>query len=226
MSLNVNFFNPDALITISGWTRQSSSNGGSKQRAQALDENGDELAYREHGNQKSVTMNFVATATTGNLTLPKIGAILNGYHVDNFTLTYSQASFPTLSVSAHKHGNAAHDECRTYTPSITAPACFGVPSEFGEFDCGDDVGMRSLSYSCQVNHVDENDGAGEHLAGDNYDGSETVSIDTTGITTITAPSGWTNDSSSESKSNTAAETASASFSHHIQHDVAAAGTGT
>ena len=56
MSLNVNFFNPDALITLSGWTRQSSSNGGSKQRAQALGADGDELAYQEYGNQKSVSV--------------------------------------------------------------------------------------------------------------------------------------------------------------------------
>ena len=156
----------------------------------------------------------------------------NGWHIDSFTLTYNQAGFPTLSVTAHKHGTAAHDTCRTYTPTLTCPAQFGIPDldetaadSFGGFTVDKIVGMRSLSYSMQVNHQDENKGDGSHLAGDNYDATETVAFETTGIATITAPAPatgfrpWTCESAGENTSNVAASTASASFTRHVAHDV-------
>lgn len=214
----VQFFNPDALITLSGWMRQTSRDSKTQERASVLGPDGDEVASHLFEEQHNITVPLVSTATTGNLTLPKLGQIINGYHIDGFTLTYNQGGFPQIEINAHKHGSSAHDTCRTYTPSIQAPACFGIPSTFGSFSVGSNYGMRSLTYSCSVNHVDENKGDGDHLAGDNYDGTEEVSIETTGVTTIEAPTGWTCDSSETNRSNVAAETASASFSHHLTHD--------
>lgn len=218
LELNVKFFNPDELITLSGWMRQTSRDNTTREKASVLGPDGDEVASRLLEEQHNITVPLVSTALTGNLALPKLGQIINGYHVDGFTLTYNQGGFPQIEINAHKHGDSDHDTCRTYTPSITAPAGFGIPSSFGSFSIGDTVGMRGLTYSCSVNHVDENKGNGDHLAGDNYDGTEQVSIETTGVTTITAPTGWTCDSDEINRSNVAAETHSASFSHHLTHD--------
>ena len=222
---HVQFFNPENLLAFSGWVRQTPQKNTSMQRASALGEDGDEIASQDHGAQTNITVPFVSTALEGNLTLPVVGAIQNGWHIDGFTLTYQQAGFPTLSVTAHKHGSTAHDTCRTYTPTITAPAQFGIPSSFGGITISDNFGMRSLTYSMQVNHVDEQKGDGSHLAGDNYDATETVAVETTGITDISAPTAangtrpWTCDSKGENTSNVAASTASATFTRHVKHDV-------
>lgn len=233
---NVKFFEPENLLSFSGWVRQTPQKTKSTQRASALGEDGDEIASQDYGDQTQITVPFVATATTGNLTLPVIGSIQNGHHIDGFELTYNQAAFPTLSVTAHKHGSSVHDTCRTYTPTLTCPAQFGIPdldlianiaTSFGGFTVDKIVGLRSLTYSMQVNHEDENKGDGSHLAGDNYDATETVAFETTGIATITAPTPangerpWTCDSAGESTSNVAASTASASFVRHVAHDVPA-----
>lgn len=228
---NVKFFDPADLLAFTGWVRQTPQKNTTKSRASALGADGDEIASQDHGDQTQITVPFVSTGTDGNLTLPQVGAIQNGYHIDGFTLTYVQAGFPTLSVNAHKHGSSAHDTCRTYTPTLTCPAQFGIPdldtTAAGSF-CGflvdKVVGMRSLTYSMQVNHVDENKGDGSHLAGDNSDATETVGFETTGIATITAPAAgtggrpWTCDSAGENTSNVAASTASASFTRHVAHD--------
>ena len=233
---HVQFFNPENLLAFSGWVRQTPQKNTNTNRASALGDDGDEIASQDYGEQTQITVPFVSTGTSGNLTLPQVGAIQNGYHIDGFTLTYNQKGFPTLSVNAHKHGSSAHDTCRTYTPTLTCPAQFGIPdldvlaniaSSFGGFTVDKVVGMRSLTYSMQVNHVDENKGDGSHLAGDNYDATETVGFETTGIATITAPAAgtgqrpWTCDTVGENTSNVAASTASASFTRHVAHDVPA-----
>ena len=235
-SSGVNFFDPDNTLAFTGWERQTPQKSTSTQRASALGADGDEIASRDYGAQTQIPANFVAVAVTGNLTLPVCGEIVGGFHVDGFTLTYNQAGFPTLSVTAHKHGSDSHDTCRKYTPTLACPAQFGIPdldddneTSFAGFVSSATVGMRSLTYSMQVNHVDENKGDGSHLAGDNYDATETVSFETTGITTITAPSAgtgetsWTCTSDGENTSNVAASTTSASFTRHVAHTVVSNG---
>ncbi len=231
---NVKFFDPADLLTFTGWVRQTPNKNTNTNRASALGADGDEIASQDWGPQTQITVPFVSTGTSGNLTLPVVGSVQGGWHIDSFSLTYNQAGFPTLSVTAHKHGSTAHDTCRTYTPTLTCPAQFGIPdlgtsagSSFGGFTVDKIVGMRSLTYSMQVNHVDENKGDGSHLAGDNYDATESVAFETTGIATITAPAAgtgqrpWTCESAGENTSNVAASTASATFTRHVAHDVAA-----
>ena len=247
----VEFFAPEDGLSLGGvWEIQNHNTSQSANRAAALGANGDELPSTvvKYGGQKSVTFNYVCKAASGNVALPKLGAIAStygGFHIDSYTATYNQQGALTLAVTAHKHGNGgtAHGATRTYSPTVVLPArVLGIPSKIEDADentlfellATSGMGMRSLSYTFTVNHVDEDDGDGEHLAGDDYDATETLAGEITGNATETThftvagattgtggaveDAGWINTSGSTNVQNTAATTTSFSLEHHVAHD--------
>ena len=231
MSKSVVFFAPDSAIgNLEGWEIQSGSNPSiSRQRAQALGANGDEIASAQYGAQIAYSMNYKAKVFEGTLTIPKAGAVVNGTHIDSVELAYSQTDYPSLSVSAHSHAKLdgtpkSHDTCRTYSPSLAFPArAIGIPSALtGAFTCPEGVGIRALSYTLTCNHVDEMDGEGEQLAGDNYDGSETLTIEFTGEVSaaeLNIGNGWMlPESEAITRGNTQAHTTSITLTRHIACD--------
>ncbi len=242
MASKVKFFSPDATAfgTLADWELQSGANPSvSRQRAQALKADGDELAAVQYGARIALSANYVAKTTTGTtLSVPKAGTVSGGAHVDSVSVSYSQTGFPTLSVEGHRHATvagvaASHETCRTYSPSIVLPPrTIGVPSSIKGLDGKpvftkpDDVGMRSLNYRLAVTHVDEDDGDGNHLAAENRDGVETLEIEFTGevdVSELAIADGWMlPESSSVSQSNTAATTTSVTLVHHVAMDSEAA----
>lgn len=227
----VNFFeasSPAGLVNATDWEPQSGPSPTiSRQRAQALKANGDELAFKQYGAQKAFTFNYKAKRVSGAaLEIPPVGKVVSGYHVDSVTLTYSQTDFPALAVTAHKHcaddgTEQTHDPTRYYECDIDCPALpIGVPELEGVFTLPDGLGMRSLTVTLACNHVDEMDGTGGHLAGDNYDGSETVAAEMTGSCTVGELSigdGWgLPESHGTAQSNTGVTTTSFSLVKHLQ----------
>lgn len=237
MASNVIFFNPDSIIgELADWEIQEGSNPSvSRQRAQALKSNGDELASVQYGAQIAYSMNYKAKTVAGDagLTVPAVGKIMNGKHVDSVEVGYSQTDFPTLAVAAHAHAvvdgtEEAHDDCRVYTPGVVLPPrAIGVPSTLKDtdgttiFTCPDGVGMRSLTYALAVNHIDEPNGEGGHLAGQNHDGTETITLEFTGevdIADLAIDAGWKlPDTSSLGKTNSGAHTTSVTITRHIAY---------
>lgn len=174
-------------------------------------------------------------------------------HIDNLSVRYGNNSIPTLSVGGHSHldGTVAsgttdygHDACREYAVSVELAAMeIGCPDKLvnvGETFDEDDpttfafalaadaaVDIRSMSYSAQVNHVDEPTRTGGHLRGDNYDGTETVTVEFTGLAVLGSDflvgTGWTLDNKGRSRSNTAFSSTSITLTHHVAHIVAQAG---
>lgn len=237
MAGTVKFFDPSDPLSLTDWEIQKGGNPSLvKQRAQALDKNGDEFRRQQYGGQTSVTLDYICKKVSGYADVPEVGSVVGGWHVDSWTVTYTQQNWPTLSVSCHKHdtskGGVVDADCRTYAPSFKIPVAWGVPTELPkatsgnvfELSSGAVVTTRGMTLSMQVNHVDEADNAGEHFAGDNYDGSETLNVDFTGdvdpATDYTLDSDWTDDTFSKDQGNTQATTSSLSASHHVGHTVA------
>ena len=233
MAGKVEFFNPTDPFGLEDWEVQKGPNPSlEKQRASALDRNGDEFAHVQFGAKMSGTCEYVAKKFTGTLAVPPAGLIKDGWHVDSATVSYTLNGYPTLSISCHKHVDGTADaNCREYAPTFSVPArAIGAPttlpdasgsgSVFG-LSTSAKIGVRSMTLSWTCNHVDEDANDGGHFASDNYDGSETLSVDFTGnadpSTDWTLDDDWTDDTVAHGGGNTEASTTSLSASHHIAH---------
>lgn len=230
------FFEADSPFgELTGWEPQTGGNPTvTEQRASELGRDGDEIRGKGYGKREAVTGNYVSTEDTGNLTLPDVGGLLNNYLVENLQVSYQSQGFPKLTLSGHKHldGNADANT-RTYSPSIDLPATdLGAPLVIKHKGTNDKVfeltenaafSVRSLQYQLQVNHVDEPKANGSHLAGNNYDGTETLTIEFSGSGVkgtdfIVDETTWHLDSNGKSKSNTGMTTQSITLTRHIQHN--------
>lgn len=246
VSTKVEFFAPVSPFgDFDGWEIQTGGNPSkAKARASDLGKTGDEIAHETYDDKTSVSAVYTLTSRTGNITLPSVGQILSGYHIDSVSVAFSQTAWPKLTVAGHKHdlGNA-DTACRTYKPSlIFAAQTIGVPESVSDsanpavvvfkLNDGTPIGMRSMSYAIAVNHVDEMNGKGGHLAGDNYDGNETLTCELTGDAVVTetgaADAGdvtvdstkWTMTTNAKTQGNTAATTHSLTLVHHLAHEAA------
>lgn len=230
----VEFFGTESVAEPSIHASWVFQNGGavnrSKSRAAELGRSGDEIrsAMYDEKSTTSFTYLFVQTQTpVSHYVWPKIGVVLSGWHVDGFSCVWSRDKpAAVLTLNCHRHGASGHDECRTYTPSLAeiAPPSFGVPASFGDafaLDAEAVVDLRSATYAVQANHVDELKRDGTHLRGDNYDCSETLSVELTGkATSDDYETEWDMPSDAATPSNTGATTTTLSFEHHVAHDVA------
>lgn len=244
MASKVMFFNPDSVIgELADWEIQEGSNPNvTRQRAQELKANGDELQSVQYGAQVAYSMNYKCKKVTGDaLVIPAPGAIKNGKHVDSVEVSYSQTDFPTLAVAAHAHAALdgtpeGHDECRVYTPGVVLPPrAIGVPSTLKDsagktiFTCPEGVGMRSITYSLAINHIDEPNGDGGHLAGQNHDGTETLALEFTGeidIADLAIDPAWKlPDTEGKTRTNAGAHTTSVTLTRHIGYDTEATPAG-
>jgi len=222
--LAIPFFNPADVLSLSGddWVQQENNITETAQRAQGLDADGNEAANKRHGVTEAGTVVYECHLETGDLTLPKVGIVVGGYHLDNFVVAYNPTGWPRLTASVHNHGANAHAaDLRTFTPTLTLPAQFGVPRTLGEESfalTAADCGVAGMSYSCGCTHVDEDEN-GDHIAGQNRDGDERLTWEFTGVPTVTPKADWDEMSDGNVKSNTAAEKSSMSWEHHITHDV-------
>lgn len=217
------FFQASDPLKLTGWKAQS---GGAptetEQNAVALGEDGDKIAEHGYDEKREISIAYVATASGAKI--PSVGSVVEGWHIDSVTVNWANNDWPKMTVAAHRHGSAAHDAARKYAPTVGTVGGWGCPTSLGPFSLGtgSGCGVRSISYKIQVNHVDELNETGGHLAGDNYDGTEQVTVETTGPFEFAAGSdGWHLDSHGQSKSNTAATTSSATYTKHLAHVVEA-----
>ena len=244
MASKVIFFDPDSIIgELADWEVQDGSNPTiTRERAQDLKANGDELRSVQFGAKVTYAIKYKPKKVTGDaFVIPAPGTIKNGNHVDSVNVSYTQRESPTLDIAAHAHAALdgtpeVHDECRVYTPGVVLPPrAIGVPSTLKDtagktiFTCPAGVGMRSLTYSLAINHIDEPDGDGGHLAGQNHDGTETLALEFTGeidIADLAIDAAWQlPDSEGKSRTNTGAHTTSVTLTRHIGYDTEATPVG-
>ena len=223
------FFNPSSPFgALTGWEDQTDNPTTSRQRAQALGADGDEIAAKTYDARTNVTGEYVATADSA--AIPKAGEIKNGYHIDSIQVRYANNDFVKMTLQGHKHVGEnvvshAVNSCRTYTGSLqTIGTKFGCPDAPVGVSIPSGAGVRSVNYSLSCNHVDELGSQGDFLAGDNYDGSETVEVELCDTGNITAAQGWDLVNDGHTRGNTQAETSSATVEKHIAHDSAGSGS--
>ena len=216
------FFNPTSPFgSLTGWSVQNENPTTGTTRAQALGQTGLEVASRLHDKKSNVTATYVATAA--DAPIPRVGQVLNGYHVDSINVSYSNTAFAQMTLTGHKHMDVANDTHgatgkvpRQFAGSLTTVGTlFGCPSAPLGVIIPTGAGVRTMTYNLTVNHVDELNSSGGWLNGDNYDPTETVEVELCDSGTITAAAGWDLTSAGNTLGNTAAETATATAEKHI-----------
>ena len=212
------FFNPTTLAgLLSGWEIQTDQITTSRQRAQALGADGDEIASQLFDQKATISIPFVATSASA--AIPKAGQILGGFHIDTVTVNFTNTTFVTMTLAGHKHGSSNHPACRTYTGSLTTVGVlFGCPAAPVGLSIPSGAGVRSYTYTLSVNHVDELGSQGNFLAADNYDGTETAEVELCDTGDVAADTGWDLVTNGHNRGNTQAETSSGTAEHHIAHD--------
>ena len=189
----IKFFDPTSEFgALADWEQQTGSNPNtSEQRASALGQHGDEIRWQGYGRQTALAATFVAVKASGLLTVPNVGLVVGGVHIDSLSVAYTNTGFPTLTLNGHRHDSGnSHTACRQYKPTVRLPAVFGCPRELAMTGATPEnvfaltpqaeIDTRSVTYTLTTNHVDEMDREGGHLAEDNYDGSETLAVELTG----------------------------------------------
>ena len=101
---------PRAVIAaLADWELQTGGNPTlTRQRAQVLKSNGDQMHAGQYGAQIAYSETFAAKTvaeTDGkkSLAVPGAGLVSNGAHVDSVQVAYSQTDAPTLEVASHRH---------------------------------------------------------------------------------------------------------------------------
>ena len=231
----IKFFDPTSEFgAFADWEQQTGSNPNTtEQRASMLGQHGDEIRWKGYGKQTALTATFGAIKKNGDLIVPNVGTVVGGVHIDSLSVAYTNTGFPVMTLNGHRHnaGNA-HTECRLYRAGVKLPSQFGCPREILEdvpstknvfaLTTNAEVDVRSVTYTLTCNHVDEANKDGGHLAGDNYDGSETLAVELTGD----ADAGeyefdgdnWQLTGDNRTNGNTVATTSSITLTRHVAHD--------
>ena len=233
MNERVNFFAPEcpeAILTMLGETWEF-QNQNAEQRSRdyinELGQRGDEILNALINGKTSTGWQFVSTATSGKLKLPKIGQVVGGYHIDSAEVSWDRGAIkPKLTLVGHAHDGVegGHNTCRTYSPTIEVDiTSFGMPADLGAIKLTEaaEVDFRSARYSLACSHIDETGRTGNQLKGDNHDGVESFTAEFTGDAASSdyqITDGWSKPSSSKTPSNTGVTTSSIELVHHISAD--------
>ncbi len=231
MAAAITFFNPaDATgILDDSWEIQSFSPSTTSERKQGLLATGDEAASQLHNKTLTATIEAECFDASGTLALPAVGTVseTGGFHLDSWSVTLSATGWPRISAQVHKHDDgASHTEgsCRTFTPTVDLTAGFGITragigATLGVGDTA--VGIETVTYSMECVHEDVPGDKGNWLAGENRDGSEKLTLTTTGKgATVTAPAvTWDKVTQGEGETNTSADSETFEFEHHVIADV-------
>jgi len=243
------FFDPvdplsiNAALTLIGddqWIVQSHNPTTARSRVAGMAANGDEGAFATMDVKTSGTVTYECFKTAGYLTLPVVGQVYSGFHVDSAKLTYKANGYPSLELSYHNHATNAHaaSSCNTYVMGRTStgkvaqfPAGIGCPASISDNAAAPatyfamahvTIGIKTLTVTLAVTHQDEPGSTGDHLAGENRDGKETLEADFVGVpTTVTVYTTFVAPSTGSTTTNAAADTAKHSYERHLAREAAA-----
>ena len=226
----IEFFGPTCPFELAGWEFQTQNAlQRSKDYISELGSRGDEILNALINGKTTCGWQFISTLNEGAISIPDVGQILGGYHIDSVEVSWDRSSAkPKLTMTGHAHDGIAggHNTCRTYSSTLNVAATqFGIPSSVGPVSLGEAavVDFRSIRYTLTCSHIDEQGRTGNQLKGENHDGVESLSIEFTGnygAGEFTVAGGWANPSSSVSPSNTGATSSSLELVHHIQSNAA------
>lgn len=171
---------------------QSSGSDVQSTRESAKGANGDEVASALHDAKTVVSCPYLYKAASGTIDVSDlyIGKVCtSGHHIDGFTVAYTNNGWPLVTVTGHNHGANAHADggMVEIASALELPAGFGCPELFT--NGGAASSCVSATYTLSAEHQDVQGKDGNHLAGDNRGGMETVAATYYGVPTLTT-SGW------------------------------------
>lgn len=226
----VNFFNPEVPEGLVGaqWDVQSSNPSTTRERAASLGSDGDETASFLYGEKTTINVSCSCNAATGTaLTVPSVGSVVSGYHIDTVNLTFTATAQPTMDITAHKHAlNKSHEGThRTYSlPAAikeTLKAGVGVPVGIAGIKLTDLAGgLSQVTIALTANHVEAPyTGTPPTIpASDNHDGSVTITVEVVGDEQPATPAGFDLTDESTTNGNTTNDSRSFTYIQHVAHD--------
>lgn len=216
----IGFFSPTDILGLGGYfIVQSVTPSVTQQRAQGALGNGDEGVNKVFGSRTDLVVVYEYQHETGNIALPRVGQIKATYHIDRVRLQYRSNAWPLITITCHKHAVATHIDCNTFATSVTLPAQFGIPRSLnvwalGANDAG--IGIKDMTLDLSCVHQDEDGESGAHLWGENRDGLEKLDIALVGIpASSTITNTWSTLNDGTALNNTAADTQTLSYEHHV-----------
>jgi len=197
---------------LTGWNYTSANVTIEKERANALDEIGNEAASQLYDEKTTVTASLVAAATTAPTVPATLGARLNSLYVlTSIQISTTRDGFATMTLTGHGHAANDHtgSDVKTVAHGITLSSGFGAQDFMGG-TAGDNAAARAGSITIECQHADETDASGGHLVGENYTPMLTAETEWTGVPTTAAGAGWDVTSKPNPTENTGFETYSVS----------------
>lgn len=219
------FFNPTALVTVTGWTLLEATPNTKPVNIFGLGADGDKVADHTLPGRRDFSLKFVNYNKTDPMTLPQIG-VTAACHIDKIDVDWDQ-EFPTMSINCHQHetvtpGAFAHAATSTYTPTLAVDCGVGTLAIEALIA---DVDILSAKYSITAKHIDIINN-GLLIACEDHDGEETFSITTHDVIAdptalYTALADALVDSHGSKLTNTSAIQGTYSVVKHIARDVVA-----
>ncbi len=190
--MGIQFGTSSQFGTLTNWAPQSPTITVAEQRANALGQYGDEVAYKLYDKRTDVSQEFVASNAATAPTVPtNIGDLLGGNIVTGISISTSATDFVKMTLTGHNHdGTNAHTNAlRKVAHGISLSKAFGAIDFLGgTAGSAATVESSTCDISCQHEDIQTEDGA--HAAGQNYDARITATTTWHGVPTTPAGTGW------------------------------------
>ena len=202
----INFGASGGFGDIAGWNHIDNSSPNSKDRATASDEIGNEAASNMHNERTEYSDSYETPLAGSAPNIPaEIGDIINSILLTRIRVETDGTSYAKMTLEGHQHADNPHTSEKTVAHGITLDDGFGVTDFLGGTAGANASCVRSdITIECE--HLDETDGDGDHLVGENYNPRMTANSEWVGTPTEpNADSSWDIQSSSPTRGNTAYE---------------------
>jgi len=176
---------------FAGWESHGTEDATNLTRAIATDDKGDEVASDLHDERREVSGNYECNNDTN--TIPAdIGDLVNSLILTSLNISTAEGRAATMALTGHNHTNNAHADLpalRKAAHAITLAKCFGA-TDFMGGTAGDNASCIEGSVNITCEHVDQNDGDGDHLVGENYGAKIEARSVWAGVPSVVAEAGW------------------------------------
>ena len=175
---------------VAGWNAKKTSSALAQERKTAHDDKGDEVASKLVGGKTEVSSDYECELDAN--TIPaSIGALVNDLILTEIAIT-TDDNAAKMSLRGHNHSANAHavsPALRTALHAITVAKAFGA-TDFTGATAGTDSGIVSGGITIKCDHNDQDDGDGNHLAGENCNFIMEAKSTHAGIPSVNAVAGW------------------------------------
>ncbi len=187
----IQFGSDKPLGSLTGWNYVGATPTRNKDRATAADDIGNEAVSKMYNEGIEWDISLVASSTVAPTIPPNIGAVIEDLLITRIVIGTS-AEAATMTLTVHNHTVNPHSSSsgeRAVAHNITLDSGFGAKDFMGGTS-GPDASVKSGTITIECQHVDEQNGDGDHLCGQNYGPMLTATTEWTGVPIVEAAVGW------------------------------------